>query len=299
MSMKKFSGAHTALITPFTEDDQLDEEGLLYLIQRQISGNIDGIVVLGTTGESPTLLKDEARRIIEIAKDECKDKTSLIVGTGSYSTKQTIENTLAAEQAGADAALIVTPFYNRPSQEGLYLHFKAIAEATDLSIILYNIAGRTGQNLQTETLNRLLEIPSIVGIKEASGNMSQINDVIGLVKEARPDFTVLSGDDALTLPLLALGGDGVISVISNLFPEEVKALVDAMANGNLELAREIHLKLMPSVKMAFIETNPIPIKAMHRLYGLPGGKCRLPLCELSEAGALMLQKNCIHLFIPK
>ena len=288
--MKSFTGAYTALITPFNKKDDLDEEGLISLIQRQIKNHIDGIVILGTTGEAPTLLKDEGKKILEIAKKECAGKTSLIVGTGSYSTKQTIENTLSIAHDGVDAALIVTPYYNKPSQEGLYLHYKAITEATDLPIIIYNITGRTAQNLQTDTLQRLLEFPSIVGIKEASGNISQINDVIALVREERPDFSVLSGDDALTLPLMALGGDGVVTVIGNIYPEEVKIMLEAIAMGNYELAREIHYLLLPAVKMAFLETNPVPIKAMHQLYGLPGGKCRLPLCELSEENALLLQK---------
>jgi 4-hydroxy-tetrahydrodipicolinate synthase len=275
--MKYFSGAYTALITPFTEDDQLDEEGLRVLIRRQLQANIDGIVVLGTTGEAPTLQEWEKKRVMAIAKEECSS-TPLIVGTGSYSTKQTIENTKEAENAGADAALIVIPYYNKPTQEGLYHHFKAIAQATSLPIILYNAPGRCSQNLHLDTLKRLLDIPTIVGIKETSGDMDQIIDVIGLVKNTRPDFTVVSGDDPLTLPLMALGGDGVISVISNILPREVKNLVTAMATGNFELAREIHHELMPITKIAFIETNPIPIKAMHQIYNLPGGKCRLPLC---------------------
>lgn len=282
--MKQFRGAYTALITPFTKDDHLDEEGLRLLVQRQIDAKIDGVVILGTTGEAPTLLKEENKRVIEIAREECKN-TVLIVGTGSYSTKKTIENMKEAEAAGADAALIVTPYYNKPTQEGIYQHYKAIAQATSLPIILYNIQGRCSLNLHLDTLKRLLDIPQIVGIKEASGDISQINDVIGLVRKMRPDFTVLSGDDALTLPLMALGGDGIISVIGNAFPDEVKSLVEAMNSGNLELAREIHYHLMPIVKMAFIETNPIPIKAIHELLDLPGGKCRLPLCDLNPENA--------------
>lgn len=277
-----FKGLYTALITPFTDEDQLDVEGLSLLIQNQLQANVDGIVVLGSTGEAPSLTENEKKQVIQIAKTKCEGKTALIVGTGSYSTKQTIENTLKAENSGADAALIVTPYYNRPTQEGLYLHFKTIAEASNIPIIIYNVPGRTGQNLQTETLKRLLNIPSIKGIKEASGNISQINEVISLVKSERPDFSVLSGDDALTLPSMALGGDGVVSVISNIFPNEVKSLVDRMYTGDLFSARAIHNDLMPYMKMAFLETNPIPIKAIHKLMQLPGGKCRLPLCELTE-----------------
>lgn len=287
--MKAFKGAYTALITPFTDEDELNEEGLIHLLQRQLSSAIDGVVLLGTTGESPTLSEKEKKRIIEIAKHECK-QTSLIIGTGSYSTKQTIINTIAAEQAGADAALIVTPYYNKPTQEGFYQHFKAITEVTELPIIIYNIPGRCSQNLQTETLKRLLEFPTIVGVKEASGNISQINDVIELARQHRPEFSVLSGDDALTLPLMALGGHGVISVISNLLPKEVKELVDTIASGDFQTAQQLHYNLMPLIKMAFIETNPIPIKALHELHDLPAGKCRLPLCNLSEANYELLRK---------
>jgi len=293
--MKSFTGAFTALITPFDDEGQMDQEGLIHLIRRQIKNGIDGLVVLGTTGEAPTLTKEEKKLIIEVAKKECHERTTFIIGTGSYSTRQAIEDTLSAELAGADAALIVTPYYNRPTQEGLYQHFKAIAHATNLPIIIYNIAGRTGQNMQTETLARLLEIPAIVGIKEASGNISQINDVIHLTKAVRPDFSVLSGDDALTLPMMALGGDGVISVISNVFPLEVKNLVESISGGDFELAREIHFRLMPMVKLAFMETNPIPIKAMHRLFDLPAGVCRLPLCGLSRENALKLQEELLAL----
>lgn len=287
--MKKFKGAYTALITPFTQDDQLDEEGLRHLIKRQIHSRIDGIVILGTTGEAPTLHEREKKRITEIAIKECIGKIPLIIGTGSYSTKQAIQNTIAAEEAGAEAALIVTPYYNKPTQEGFYQHFKAIADAVNLPIIIYNIPGRCGQNLLPETLKRLLDISSIVGVKEGSGSISQINEMIEIVKAIRPDVSILSADDGLTLPLMALGGDGVISVISNLLPEEVKKLVDAITSNDMALAREIHYRLMPLVKMAFIETNPIPIKALHQLFSLPAGTCRLPLCELNEAHILMIQ----------
>lgn len=288
--MKKFTGVYTALITPFTTDDQLDEEGLQHLIDRQIQGGVDGIVILGTTGEAPTLTDKEKKQVIKLASDACNPQTALIIGTGTYSTKQTIENTLIAENAGATAALIVTPYYNKPTQEGLYRHFKAIAESTKLPILIYNAPGRTAQNLQTDTLKRLMEIPTIVGVKETSGNISQINDVIALAKKIRPEFCILSGDDDITLPLMALGGDGVVSVISNILPREVKNLVDAACSGDFSKAREIHYNLLPLIKMAFIETNPIPIKAIHQLCHLPAGNCRLPLCELSQENWLKVQQ---------
>jgi 4-hydroxy-tetrahydrodipicolinate synthase len=289
--MKKIQGVHTALITPFTSQNTLDEEGLRLLIQRQLQAQVDGITILGTTGEAPTLAKDEQERIIRIAKKECNGSdTVLMVGTGSYSTDQTIQNTELAHKLGADAALVVVPYYNRPTQEGLYLHFQAVAKGSSLPIILYNIPGRSGQNLQLGTLRRLLAIPSIVGIKEASGNISQINDTIAIAKEIRPDFAVLSGDDGLTLPAMALGGDGVVSVISNLIPQSVKALTTAMQKGDLTQARKIHEELLPLIKMAFIETNPIPIKTILALHGLPAGPCRLPLCGLTPDNATLMQE---------
>lgn len=297
--MQKFKGVYTALITPFTNDEQVDEQGLRHLIRRQIKGGVDGIVILGTTGEAPTLNEREKKLISSIAKQECLQKIPLIIGTGSYSTSQTIENTILAEEAGGDAALIVTPYYNKPTQEGLYRHYKSIAEATSIPIILYNVPSRTGQNLQCDTLRRLLEIPSIIGIKEASGNLSQISDVIDLIQKTRPDFSVLSGDDALTLSLMALGGDGVISVISNIWPKEVTTMIKAIFSSDFKLAQEIHHKLSPACKMAFLETNPIPIKAIHQMANLPSGRCRMPLCELSQENALKIQNELSALFSPQ
>lgn len=288
--MKRFRGVYTALITPFTDHNKVDEEGLRYLIQRQIECGVDGITVLGSTGEDATLTKEERQRVITIAKEECNRKLPLMVGTGSNSTEQAIQNTLLTEKLGADVALVVVPYYNRPTQEGLFLHFQAIAQATKLPLIVYNVPVRSGQNLLPDTFKRLLEIPSIVGIKEASGNISQISDVIEITRKMRPDCSVLSGDDGLTLPLMALGGDGIISVISNLFPQEVKELVEALSLGNFSLARDLHYALMPFVKNAFIETNPIPIKAMLQLSNLPSGNCRLPLCSLSEENAAKIEK---------
>lgn len=288
--MKQFQGAYTALITPFTSQGSLDEEGIRILIQRQIAHEVDGITLLGSTGETPTLTEEEQKRIIKIGKEECGKTTPLMVGTGSYSTQHTIHNTLMAEKMGADSALIVVPYYNRPTQEGIYLHFKTIAEATELPLMVYNVPSRCGQNLHPDTYKRILEIPSIAGIKEASGNISQISDVIEITRKMRPDCSVLSGDDGLTLPLMALGGDGIISVISNLVPKDVKKLVEAMKAGNMAAARNIHYDLMPIVKMAFIETNPIPIKAMIQLIGLPAGACRLPLCALSANNARLMQE---------
>lgn len=287
--MIPLNGVHTALITPFDREGNLDEKGLRCLIRRQIENHIEGIVPLGSTGESPTVTKEEQKRIISIAREEISNETLLMVGTGSYSTKQTIENTALAQRMGADCALVVTPYYNKPTQEGLYQHFKALAKAVDLPFVIYNPPHRTGQNLLTETLKRLLEIPTIIGIKESTGNITQMSEVVEVVREYRPEFNVLSGDDELTLSMMALGGHGVISVVSNLVPAKIKDLYIAAACGDFALARDLHYQLMPLFKAAFIETNPIPIKAAMNFCGLPAGECRLPLCSLSDDHKAELQ----------
>lgn len=288
--MTPLQGVYTALITPFNHAGQLDEEGLRYLIKRQVGSEINGIVPLGTTGESPTITKEERKRIISIARQETLHKTLLMIGTGSYSTAQTIENTALAQEFGADCALVVTPYYNKPTQEGLYQHFKVLAQAVDLPIVIYNPPHRTGQNLLTETLKRLLEFPTIVGIKESTGSITQMSEVVEVVREYRPEFNVLTGDDALTLSMIALGGKGVVSVVSNLLPMEVKKLYIAASSGDFDLARELHFQLMPLFRSAFIETNPIPIKAAMNYWSLPAGECRLPLCSLSNENKHKLQQ---------
>lgn len=278
MSRLHIKGLYTVAITPFDENGQLDEQGLRENLRFQIANRVDGIVLLGTTGEAPTLSADEQARIIRIGAEEVKGKAVLMVGTGSYSTAEAIENTAIAKKLGADAALVVTPYYNKPTQEGLYRHFQAIAENVDLPICVYNIQGRTGVNLQTETLSRLAKIPQIVSVKEASGNVSQMMDVIQQV--AHSGFTVMCGDDALTLPLMALGGHGILSVVSNLVPEPVRKLVEACTKGDFANARLLHYQLLPFFKAAFIETNPSPIKAAMEASGMAAGACRLPLCDL-------------------
>lgn len=273
-------GVYTAIITPFHSDGSLDQEGLEKLLEKQVKAQVQGIVVLGTTGEAPTLTQQEKLKIIQIARNVIKSPIQLVVGTGSYATATTIEETKKAQDLGADAALVVTPYYNRPTQEGLYLHYKALTGSCSLPIIIYNIAGRTGQNLQTVTLKRLAEIPSIVAVKEASGQIPQMMEVIETVTHERPDFKVLSGDDNLTLPLMALGGHGVISVVSNLIPELMCDLYQACIRNEWMLARQLHYQLLPLFRGAFIETNPIPIKALLHFENLPSGPCRLPLCNL-------------------
>lgn len=286
----QLSGVYTAVITPFTKQGNLDKEGLKKNLRFQISQGINGVVILGTTGESPTLSAKERVEVIEQTVKEVKGKTQLIVGTGHYATSQTIAQTKQAEELGADAALIVTPYYNKPTQEGIYQHFQAICQATSLPICVYNIQGRTGQNIETQTLKKIASSRHIIGVKEASGNLLQINEVLQMKSQSCLPFSVLSGDDALTLPLIALGGQGVISVVSNLVPQAICALVKEAQAGNFQKAREWHYHLLPLFKTAFIETNPIPIKAAMQWCGMAAGPCRLPLCELDPASYQILKQ---------
>lgn len=288
---KQVSGVYTALVTPFLADGTFDEQGLRHNIRYQISFGIEGLVPLGTTGEAPTLSSNEKERVIQIAVEEGKGKAIIMVGTGSYSTQQAIENSLKAERLGADSVLVVSPYYNKPTQEGVYLHFKAIHDAISIPIVVYNIQGRTGMNIQTSTLRRLAQLPRIVGVKEASGNFNQINEVIEVMRRERKDFSVMSGDDANTFPLMALGGNGIISVVSNLIPHHIKQLVTLLSEGDYEQARVLHYQLMPIFRDAFIETNPIPIKAAMTFAGMPAGGCRLPLCDLLPENRKVIQNS--------
>jgi 4-hydroxy-tetrahydrodipicolinate synthase len=291
--MVEFRGAYTALITPMHESGEVDYEGFRRLIEFQIHEGIDGILPLGTTGENPTLDEDEEENLIKIAVEAAKGKVPVIVGSGSNDTRHMVAYTERAKRMGADAALVVTPYYNKPNDDGLVRHFEAAA-AVGIPVIVYNIASRTGRNIQTPLMEKISRIAGIVGVKEASGDINQIGDVIREIAIPRraegKDFWVLSGDDALTLPLAALGGDGVISVISNVVPAKVKALVTACLTGDFVKARAIHYELLPFVKAAFIETNPIPIKQAALWMGLPGGPARLPLGKLSPASEAVLKK---------
>lgn len=280
-------GVYTAIVTPFTDQGQLNEEGLKENIRFQMTNGIDGIVALGTTGEAPTLNPKEKEQVIRIAREECK--TTFLVGTGNYSTGRTIEETQQAFELGADIALVVTPYYNRPTQEGLFRHYTALAKEVRKPILIYNVQSRTGQNLTTETLQRLAEIPEIIGVKDASGSLVQMMDVIEQIIPIRPDFKIFSGDDNLTLPLMAIGGHGVISVVSNLLPKEIKELVSYALQNNYGSARECHYRLLPLFKGAFIETNPMPIKTMMTLSDLAAGPCRLPLCALTDENRKKIQ----------
>jgi 4-hydroxy-tetrahydrodipicolinate synthase len=281
-----FKGAIVAMVTPF-RNGKVDEEALRRLIEEQIAGGTDGIAPCGTTGESTTLSHEEHDRVIEITVEAAGKRVPVIAGTGSNSTEEAIRLTKHAWKAGADAALIVCPYYNRPTQEGLYLHYRAIAEEVPIPIIVYNIPGRTGTNMLTETLARLAEIPNIVGVKEASGSLKQMSDVVRL---CGPDFSVLSGDDIFTLGLLAIGGNGVISVISNVVPGDMAAMVDAFAAGDLVKARALHHRMSPLIDALFIETNPIPVKAALSMMGKISYELRLPLCRMAEKNEAALKK---------
>lgn len=285
--MLKLRGAFTALVTPMTADGSVDYDGFRRLVATQIAAGISGLVPLGTTGETPTLERDEQDKLIALAVEEAAGRLPVIVGVGSNSTRHTVENAKRAKSLGADAVLVVTPYYNKPTNEGIYRHFAAVAEATDAPILIYNIASRAGKNIDVPTMDRLSRLPTVVGVKEASGDIGQIGDLLREVSapreaEGRP-FAVLSGDDSFTLPLCALGGHGIVSVVSNLVPDRVVALASACLKGDFAKARELHYALLPLFKGAFIETNPIPIKAAMTWAGLPAGPTRLPLCSLEAS----------------
>lgn len=274
-----FRGAMVAIVTPF-KNNQIDEKALRELIEFQIANGTDAIVPCGTTGESATLSHEEHDRVIEITIDAVKKRVPVIAGTGSNNTAEALRLTKHAYEAGADGALIVCPYYNRPTQEGLYQHFKAIAENVPIPIIPYNIASRTGVNMLPDLVAKLARIKNIVGIKEASGSLKQMSDVIHLCGK---DFSVLSGDDIFTLPLMAIGGAGIISVVSNVAPADMAGLVDACFAGDMTKARDLHFKMSPLIDALFIEVNPIPVKAALALMGKIECEYRLPLCKMSDS----------------
>ncbi|MDD1757673.1 MAG: 4-hydroxy-tetrahydrodipicolinate synthase [Methanotrichaceae archaeon] len=272
-----FEGVFPAIITPFKDDQSLDLEGLRRNIEFLEGSGISGIVPCGTTGESATLTHDEHKKVIEEALN-CSN-IPVIAGTGSNSTREALELTKHAADAGANAALLITPYYNRPSDIGLFEHFRLIAEKCDIPIILYNVPKRTGVDLKPDLVARLSKIKNIVGIKEASGSLTQVSQIIE--KTQGSPFTLLSGDDDITLPVVALGGKGVISVVANVAPRKTVALVEAATKGNLETARKLHYELAPLVRSMFLDTNPIPVKTAYRLMGLAAGPFRLPLASMS------------------
>ena len=281
-----FQGSIVALVTPF-RNGNVDEPKLRELVEFHVSHGTDGIVPCGTTGESPTLSHDEHKRVVEIVIDAARGRIPVIAGTGSNSTAEAIDLTSHARQAGATGALVVNPYYNRPTQEGLYRHFRAVAEAVDIPIIVYNIASRTAVNVETDTLARLAtDCPNIVGVKEASGSLDQMTQVI---LACGPDFSVLSGDDNLTLPLMSVGGRGVISVVANVVPRETAEITHAALGGDWKLARDLHLRLFPLCRAMFIETNPIPVKEAMAMLGMLEPEYRLPMCRMSDANRQRLK----------
>ena len=285
--MLQLRGAITALVTPMNSDGNVNYEGFRSLVRFQLEKGIDGLLPLGTTGETPTLTRDEQDRLIQIAVEEAGGKVPVIVGVGTNATSSTVANAVRATELGADCLLVVTPYYNKPSNEGIVRHFQAVAQALDTPILIYNIVGRTGKNIDIATMERLAEIPSVIGVKASSGDIAQICDIIDRISRPRRSsgrpFAVLSGDDAWALALCALGGDGLVSVVSNLVPDRVVALVKASLAGELEAAKELHYGLLPLIRGAFIETNPVPIKQAMDWAGLPAGPVRMPLCELEAA----------------
>jgi 4-hydroxy-tetrahydrodipicolinate synthase len=283
-----FRGTFTALVTPF-RDGGIDTSAFEKLIEAQIAAGITGVVAVGTTGESPTLSHEEREQVIRLAVAIANKRGQVLAGTGSNATHHAVADTKAAEKLGVDGALLVAPYYNKPSQEGLFRHFKTIADATSLPIMLYNIPGRCGVDIAPDTVARLAkECGNIVSIKEASGSVERVSELRARLPGS---FTILSGDDSLTLPFMSVGAVGVVSVASNLFPAEICALVHAYQSGDAKSAENLHRKLFPLFKDLFIEPNPVPVKTALGWRGAMSGECRLPLCEMSEANQARLRKS--------
>ena len=280
-----FEGIFTALITPF-RGGSVDEPALRELVERQVAAGLDGVVPCGSTGESATLSHAEHCRVVELTVEAAKGRIQVIAGTGSNNTQESIELTAHAKRAGADGALLISPYYNKPTQEGLVAHYAEIARQTDFPLLAYNIPGRTASNILPSTLARLAEIEQVVGVKEACGDIVQISEVVAACPS---DFSVLSGDDAMTLPLMAVGGKGLIATSSNVAPAQMLALVRAAAAGEFDRARALHYELMPLFDVLFCETNPIPVKAAVAMLGLCNDEVRLPLTPLTQANRERVQ----------
>ena len=282
-----FTGCGTALVTPFRRDLSLDEATLRKLVRRQIEAGINFLVPCGTTGESPTLTRAEHLRVVEITLEEARGKVPVLGGAGGYNTQEVIELARELERMGVEGILSVTPYYNKPTQEGLYQHYQAIAGSIRIPIVVYSVQGRTGVNVEPATLARLARIENIFGVKEASGNIGQMANIL---HEVPPSFTVLSGDDAVTIPLMALGGRGIISVASNEIPHEMTALAQACLRGDFEGARAIQKRRLPLMNVNFVESNPIPVKAAMGLMGLLEPVYRLPLVPPSSANLAKIER---------
>jgi 4-hydroxy-tetrahydrodipicolinate synthase len=282
-----FTGVGTALVTPFTRSGELDEKAVRRLGRRQIDAGVHFLVPCGTTGENPTLTDAERVRIVEILVDEAGGRVPVLAGAGGYDTREVIHLAAAMKKAGAAGLLSVTPYYNKPTQEGLFLHYRAIAESTDLPIVVYNVPGRAGVNVEPSTLAKLAALPNIVGVKEASGNITQMCEICRVVPS---DFIVLSGDDAITLPLMAIGGRGVISVASNEIPADMVEMVHAAARGDFATARKVHARILPLMQVNFVESNPVPVKAAMAAMGLLEESYRLPMCSPTAASRDKIQR---------
>lgn len=283
----KLGNVLTAMVTPFKDDGSLDAEQAARLAAHLVEIGNDGVVVAGTTGESPTLTDEEKLELFRAVVDAIGGRATVVAGTGSYNTQHSIHLTKEAEKLGVDGIMAVVPYYNKPPQEGLYQHFRAIAESTSLPVMLYNVPGRTSCNLLPETVARLAEIPNIVAVKEASGNMDQVSEIRRLTP---PEFQILAGDDSLTLPMLALGGAGVVSVAGHLVGRRIRAMIEAFQKGDMKTATAIHLELLPVFKAMFITTNPIPVKTAVNMTGFRVGPLRPPLVDPSEEQRQALQR---------
>lgn len=284
----KFEGSYVALVTPFDREGRLDEDAYRHLIRLQLKGGTRGLVPCGSTGEAATLMHEEYRRAIEIACDESRGEVPVIAGVGTNATWKAVESAREAESLGADALLLLAPYYNKPTQEGIYQHFRAVARESRLPIIAYNIPGRTGVNIAPKTMARIAkELPTVVAVKEAAGSLDQVSEILSLTKSS---FTVLSGDDSLTVPMMSVGAKGVVSVVANVAPKQTQALCEAALKGDYKKAAALHLKMLPLVKAMFVETNPIPVKAALALMGLCRPEPRLPLTPLTADNRPALKK---------
>lgn len=287
-----FEGTYVAMVTPFTEDKQIDEEGFRYNINYLIDRGVNGLVGAGTTGESATISHEEHQRVIEILVDEVDGRVETIAGTGSNATSEAISLTKFADDAGADAALLITPYYNKPQQHAMVEHYRTISEATDIPLIAYNVPSRTGINMDVETIVELAKIDNVDAVKEASGSVDKVSDIYrALQKEGlEDDFNILSGEDSLTLPIMAVGGTGVISASANIDSKRMVLMVDSILNDDYDTAFNLHYEMLELIRALFIESNPVPVKTAMNIMGLPSGPLRQPLAEMKEENLEVLKK---------